>query len=100
MEKKIFPLLLFSILLFLPGLALSDCVDLGRTTNWSVESENSIIYYARMTPVARIVLQDCTVNPSSTIRLTKHYLCDEDSLIIDVQECVIMSLTSASSGSL
>jgi hypothetical protein len=46
------------------------------------------------------VLQDCTVNPSSTIRLTKHYLCDEDSLIIDGQECVIMSLTSASSGSL
>ena len=99
MEKRVFLLLGFLILLFLPGLAFSDCVDLGRATNWSVESENSIIYYSRMTPVARITFQDCAVSPSAAIRLTKSYICDEDSLIIDGQECAIMALTSASSGS-
>jgi len=87
------------ILLFLPGLAVSDCVDLGRVTNWSVVDENSIIYYSRMTPVAKIVLQDCTVNSSSSIRFTRSYVCDADSLIVDGQECAIMTLTSASSGS-
>ena len=88
-----------SIILLVPGFAVSDCVDFGRATHWSVENENSIIYYSRMTPVARIVFQDCSVSPSSVIRLTKNYVCDEDSLIIDGLECAIMALTSASSGS-
>jgi hypothetical protein len=89
----------FSALLFSPILAISDCTDFGRVTSWSVQNENTIIYYSRNTPVAKIVLQDCTVNSSSNIRVTKSYMCDEDSLIIDGQECAIMELTSASSGS-
>ncbi len=99
MEKKIALCLGFLILLFFPGLAASDCVDFGRVTSWSVIDENSIIYYSQMTPVAKVVLQDCTVNSSSNIRFTKSYVCDSDSLIVDGQECAIMTLTSASSGS-
>ena len=100
MKNKIFILLSLSALLFSPNFAVSDCVDFGRVTNWNVQDENTIIFYSRNNPVAKIVLQDCTVNSSSDILPTKSYMCDEDNLIIDGQECAIISLTSASSGSL
>ena len=98
MKKHILILVCLSILLALPSLAVSDCTDFRRVTSWSVEGENTIIYYSGNTPVAKNVLQDCTVNSSSAIRLTKTYMCDEDSLIIDGQECALTSLTSASTG--
>ena len=99
MGKIILITLSISVWLFFPNLVLSDCIDFGRATSWYVQNENTIIYYSQNRPVAKIVLQDCTVNSSSNIRLTKSYMCDEDRLIIDGQECAIMSLTSASSGS-
>ena len=99
MKKNILMLLCLGILLAVPNLAVSDCMDFGRVTSWYVESENAIIAYRQNVPVAKIVLQDCTVNSSSNIRLTKSYMCDEDSLIIDGEECGIMTITSASSGS-
>ena len=100
MKKTILTLLCFVVLLVFPRFALSDCVDFGRVTSWYVQDENTIIYYNGNTPVAKIVLEDCTVNSSSNIRLSKTYMCEEDSLLIDGEECAIMSLTSASSGSL
>jgi hypothetical protein len=99
MKRNILIWVCLSILLALPSLAVSDCTDFGRVTSWYVQNENTIIYYRQNTPVAKIVLQDCTVNSSSNIRPTKSYMCDEDSLIIDGQECAIGELTSASSGS-
>jgi hypothetical protein len=100
MRKIVFVLLSFSLLAFFPGVVLSDCTDLGRFTSWTVQGENTIIFYSQNSPIAQVVLQDCTVNLSSNIRLTKSYICDGDSLIVDGQECSIMTLTSASSGSL
>ena len=100
MKTNILILVCLSILLTLPNLAVSDCKDFSRVTSWYVQDEKTIIYYNQNTPVAKIVLQDCTVNSSSDIRLTKSYMCDEDSLIIDGKECAIMTLTSASGGSL
>ncbi|MGZ3495674.1 MAG: hypothetical protein ACXU9K_08740 [Thermodesulfobacteriota bacterium] len=100
MRNKIFILLGFALLLFCPNLVLSDCTDFGRVNSWYVQDENTIIAYRQNTPAAKIVLQDCTVNSSSNIRLMKSYLCDGDSLIIDGQECAIMTLTSASGESL
>ncbi len=97
MKTFIFASLLFWV--FSPGLALSDCLDFGRVTNWYVQDENTIIAYRQNTPAAKIVLQDCTVNVSSNIRLLKSYVCDGDNIIIDGEECAIMSLTSASGGS-
>jgi len=99
MKQNIIILACLSILLALPNLAVSDCVDFGRVTNWYVQDENTIIYYSQNKPVAKIVLEDCTVNSSSNIRLLKTYMCEEDSLLIDGEECAILSLTSASSGS-
>lgn len=99
MRKIILITLSISVWLFFPSLVLSDCTDFGRVTNWYVRDENTIIFYSQNRPVAKIVLQDCTVNSSSNIRFLKNYICDSDSLLVDGEECAIMSLTSASSGS-
>jgi hypothetical protein len=100
MNKKIFILLSISVLLFFPSLGLSDCTDFSSATSWYVQDDNTIIYYSANRPVAKIVLQDCTVNSSSNIRFLKTYMCDSDSLLIDGEECSIMSVNSATSGSL
>ncbi len=78
------------------GSVLGDCMDLSGTTSWYVQDSRTIIYYAGNRPVAKIVLQDCEVSSSSSIRLPKSYMCDEDSLIVDGQECGLMDLTSVS----
>lgn len=46
--------------------------------------------------IAQIVLQDCTVNASSNIRLMKSDECDSDSILVDGQERSMMTLISAS----
>jgi hypothetical protein len=83
-----------------PNLALSDCLDLGGFTSFYVQDESTILFYNQNTPIAKVVLQDCSVGPSSSIRLLKNYMCDSDSLMVDGKECSIMTLTSASSGPL
>jgi len=96
MKKKIFVLIIISVLLFFPSLAVSDCTDLGHSTSWYVQDEQTIICYAQNKPLAQIVLQDCTVSRSSNIRLLKSYVCDGDSLMVDGQECAITALTISS----
>jgi hypothetical protein len=93
MGKKIFILLGFSLLLLPPSLALSDCADFTRMTNWAVQGSSTIIFYTGNLPIAQIDLQDCTVDSSSNVRLTKTYVCDSDSLMVNGQECAIMSIT-------
>jgi hypothetical protein len=93
MGKKIFVLLSFSLLLLSPSLALCDCADFTRMTSWAVQGGSTVIFYAGNLPFARVDLQDCTVDSSSNIRLTKSYVCDSDSIMVNGQECAIMSLT-------
>ena len=50
-------------------------------------------------PLAKVVFQDCAVSASSNIRLLKSDVCDSDSLLVDGQECAIMSVTLGSTGS-
>ncbi len=99
MRRIIVITMIMLVWLFLPNLVLSDCTDFGRVTNWYVQDENTIIYYNQNRPVAKVILQDCTVNSSSNIRFLKPYLCDGDTLLIDGEDCGIMTLTSASSAS-
>ena len=54
-------LLCLGILLSVPNLALYDCMDFGCVTSWYVQDENEIIFYTQDKPVAKIVLQDCSV---------------------------------------
>jgi hypothetical protein len=100
MVKIILITLSFLALLFSPNLVLSDCTDLGRSTSWYVVDDQSIIFYAGNKPLAKIVLDDCTVTRSSNIRLLKTYVCDDDSLLVDGEECSIMTVKLASTGSL
>jgi hypothetical protein len=99
MGTKMFVFLGFLVLIFLPNIAVSDCVDLGRVTGWFVQGEDTVLFYNQNTPVAKVVMKDCTLNSSSNVRLMKSYLCDEDGLIVDDQQCAIMTLISASGGS-
>ena len=99
MGKIVFVLLGFSVLLFSPNVVLSDCTDLGRFTSWTVQGESTIIFYYQNSAIAQVVLQDCTVDASSSIRLMKSYVCENDTILVNGQECSIMTLTSASSGS-
>jgi len=93
MGKKIFILLSFSLLLLSPSLALCDCADFTRMTSWAVQGSSTVIFYTGNLPFAQVDLQGCTVDSSSNIRLTKSYVCDSDSIMVNGQECAIMSLT-------
>jgi hypothetical protein len=98
MKRNMILVSILSAILFYNGAALGDCTDFRRATSWVVQDEKTIIYYAQNAPLAKIVLQDCQVSSSSNVRLTKSYMCDEDPILVDGQECALMSLTSASTG--
>ena len=90
---KIF-LLLLSVMVFslLPNRVSADCADLGNVTNWVREDEHTVVFYIGNKPVARINLSDCEIHPFSTIRLTKSYVCDSYSIMVDGKECSIMTV--------
>jgi hypothetical protein len=85
-------------LLVSPALSLSDWTDLGIATSTNVEGPHTILFYRQNTLLATVVLEDCTVNASSNIRLMKSYVCGDDSLLVDDQQCFIMELTLGSTG--
>ena len=93
MGKMIIILLGFSLLLLSPGPVLCDCADFTRMTSWAVQGSSTVIFYTGNLSFAQVDLQDCTVDPSSNIRIMKSYVCDSDSLMVNGQECAIMSLT-------
>jgi hypothetical protein len=84
----------------LPAVVFSDCLTFGRSgpVNWYVQNERTIVFYDDWgtTPIAQVTLQTCTVNESSTVRLSKRYLCDSDKIVVDNRPCSIMTITSAS----
>jgi hypothetical protein len=94
MKNKIFILFILSVLPLFPNLAVSDCTDLSRSTSWYAQDEHTIIFYLQNSPIAQIDLQDCAVSASSNIRFLKSYMCDSDSIVVDGQECAIMTLRS------
>jgi hypothetical protein len=100
MKKNMIIAFGFSLLVISPVPALCDCTDLGQATNWYVSGDQGVIFYVQNNPLAKVVLQDCTLSASSNIRLLKSYVCDSDSLLVDGQECAIMSVTLGSTGSL
>ncbi len=100
MTKKILLLLSFFFLTGFPTLVFSDCLDLSRSTRWYALDEQTIMFYSHNTPMAQVILQDCTVEPSSNIHLLNSYLCDGDTILVNGQSCPIMTVTSASGGTL
>ena len=89
--------------LLLPAAVFSDCLTFGRSgpVDWYAQNERTIVFYdaRETTPIAQVTLQNCTVSESSTVRLSKRYLCDSDKVIVDNRPCSIMTITSASGAS-
>jgi len=94
MRAKCIIALGFALLLLSAGLLRADCTDFSRSTSWAVEGDQKIIFYSGSIPFASVVLQDCPVNPNSNVQLTKSYMCDSDKIIVDGQECSLVSLNS------
>lgn len=99
MGKKVVVLLGVAVTLFSPSTVFSDCVDLGRATSWYVQGGHSVIFYGDLMPIARIDVPYCALGPSSNIRLLNSYVCDGDKIIIDGSGCLIMNVSSSSTGS-
>jgi len=99
MGKKMVILMGLAIVLLCPGLVLSDCMDFSRSTSFYVAGGHSIIFYSGLIPIARVEVPYCAVNPSSSVRLMKSYVCDGDKIMIDGSMCTIMTVSSASTGS-
>ncbi len=100
MKKAMLLVFGFLLLVFSPNQVFSDCLDLKRSTGWYALDEQTVIFYTRSTPVARVVFQDCTVDASSNIHLLNSYLCDGDTVLVNGQSCPIMTVISASGGTL
>jgi hypothetical protein len=96
MRNKKVILLSFAILLLFSSLALADCVSLGGFTDWFAQDTHNVVFYRGSRPLGTLNIPDCSIDPSSTIRLSKSYVCDSDKIIIDGEECTIMTVTSAS----
>jgi len=99
MGKKMVVLLAVAVTLFSPCIVFSDCVDLGRATSWYVQGGHSIIFYAGLMPIAHVDVPYCALNPTSSIRLLKSYVCEGDKIIIDGIGCTIMNVSLSSTGS-
>ncbi|HSR09910.1 MAG TPA: hypothetical protein VLS90_00590 [Thermodesulfobacteriota bacterium] len=94
MRVKPIAFLSLAAVLFSAGLLRADCMDFSRSTSWSIDADQKIIFFRGAVPFAAIVLQDCPVNPNSNVRITKPYMCDSDKVIVDGTECGIVSLNS------
>jgi hypothetical protein len=103
MRRLTFIVLGLAVVLFLPNVVFSDCLDFGRSgpPSWYVQNERTIVFYDAWgtTPIAQVTLQTSRVNEFSAVPLNKRYLCDTDKLIVDNRPCSIVTITSASSGS-
>jgi len=96
MRKKIVLLLSCAMVLLFSTQALADCVSLVSFTDWFAQDTHSVVFYRCSRPLGTLNVPDCSINPSSTIRLSKSYVCDLDKIVIDGEECTIMTVTSAS----
>ncbi len=93
-NKRVF-LLSLAVLLLSSSLALADCVSLASFTDWYAQDSHNIVFYRGPRPLGTINVPNCSVKPSSTILLNTGYVCDSDKIIIDGEECTIMTVTSA-----
>ncbi len=96
MGKKIVFLLSFAMLLLFSSQALADCVSLASFTDWFAQDTHNVIFYRGSRPLGTLHVPNCSINRSSTILLSTSYVCDSDKIIIDGEECTIMTVTSAS----
>ena len=92
--RKIWIILSLAIILF-PTFVSADCADLGRFTGWYLETLHTAVFYRGETPLARLDIPNCQMNPLSTIRLIKSYVCDLDEIMVDGVACHIITVNGS-----
>ncbi len=95
MRRKTVFLSSLVMLLLSSSLALADCVSLASFTDWFAQDAHKVIFYRGSRPLGTLTVPDCSIKPSSTILLNTSYVCDSDKIIIDGEECTVMTVTSA-----
>ncbi len=95
MRNKIVFLSSIVMVLLFSSLALADCVSLAGFTDWFAQDTHNVVFYRGSRPLGTLNVPDCSINPSSTILLSTSYVCDSDKIIIDGEECTIMTVRSA-----
>ncbi len=80
--------------LFIPGLAMADCDDLGGFTSFVVQGNNTVVLYAGSSPMSQFDVQTCNVTSTSSILLIKTQVCDGDEVMIDGSRCTVMNVKS------
>jgi hypothetical protein len=96
MKTISFVLLMLGLFWLVPGTLRADCVGLGGWTAWVPQNDQKIVFYRGSTPIAAVKLWNCNVYSNSDVRLVKNYVCSNDRMLIDGQECAIFSLDSLS----
>ncbi len=92
--KRRLRILLYALFMFLsPSIAGADCASVRFFNNFYVLADGTLILYYFSNPLAFVDLQDCTVEPTSEIRLLSSYICDNDHILIDGDVCTIMTVT-------
>ena len=93
MKRKTILLIALFLFFCLPNLGFADCTEPGNFNRFVVQDDGSIIFYYNNIPLGTVELQDCTVDPSSEIRLLQGSVCDNDEILVDGERCTIMSVT-------
>ncbi len=91
MRKIFIASIFFMTLICFPNSLFADCADFSRCTSWAVQDEHKIVFYQGWFPFAVMTIQ-CRAAPNSDIRPSRAFLCGEDKIIVDGEECNIMSL--------
>ena len=94
-KKAVLSLVLFMIL-FLPGLCLAECTEIGFFNRFVIEKPQRVILYLGSVPIVRFDVMDCEVKPTSNIELIKSYVCDGNEIMIDGVKCTIMEIVPGS----
>lgn len=90
MKRNFLILVSLFILLILPNLVLADCIPVGQFNSFSVEGDQTVTLYLGGLPIVRFDV-DCSVGPTSSIRLLKASVCDGDDIEIDDSKCSILT---------
>jgi hypothetical protein len=94
MKKNTLFLVCLALFLFIPGLVLADCDDLGGFTGFVLQGSNTVVLYAGSTPMGQFDVETCNVQQRSSILLINTMVCDGDQVMIDGSRCTVMNVKS------
>jgi hypothetical protein len=92
MKKSVFFLSCVVIFFLVPALSSAECTNIGGFDNFRLEGNNTVILYSGSLLVVRFDVQNCSIQPTSKIRLIKSDVCDGDEIMIDSEKCVMMEI--------